>query len=79
MGNEKKIFFTSDTNEPRTVHGDGSQEIGVETSTVPCHDSLTSHGSIQGESSDAASIYTASTSVSGYGKLFIDLYSHYFN
>lgn len=56
-------------NEPRTVHGDGLQEIGVETLLIPCQDSLTSHGSItQGESSDAASIYTASTSVSGYGK-----------
>lgn len=56
-----------ETNDPRAGHGDGSQESGVET-LVACPDSLTSHGSVQGEGSDASSIYTANTSVSGYGK-----------
>ncbi|XP_044597140.1 protein furry isoform X1 [Cotesia glomerata] len=54
----------SETNDSRAGHGDGSQESGVET--VVCPDSLTSHGSVQGEGSDASSIYTANTSVSGY-------------
>ncbi|XP_034942121.1 protein furry isoform X2 [Chelonus insularis] len=55
----------SETNESRNTHGEGSQESGVETSSNPCQDSLTSHGS-QGEGSDASSIYTANASVSGY-------------
>lgn len=57
--------------EPVTVQGVALQEGLPETApqTVPgsVQDVLTIHGSTQGESSDAASIHTASTSVSGNG------------
>lgn len=37
----------------------------------PVQELLTVHGTTQGESSDAVSIYTASTSVSGNGKFML--------
>jgi len=39
-----------------------------QTALEPMQELLTVHGATQGESSDAVSIYTASTSVSGNGK-----------
>jgi len=39
-----------------------------QTAFEPMQELLTVHGATQGESSDAVSIYTASTSVSGNGK-----------
>lgn len=46
-------------------------ESTSQTALEPMQELLTIHGTTQGESSDAVSIYTASTSVSGNGE-FID-------
>lgn len=43
-------------------------ESTSQTILEPMQELLTVHGTTQGESSDAVSIYTASTSVSGNGK-----------
>jgi len=58
--------------EPRATHSEGLHEGAAETTSQaalePMQELLTVHGATQGESSDAVSIYTASTSVSGNGK-----------
>lgn len=57
--------------EPRAMHSEGLHEGAVESTSQAALEpmqELTVHGVTQGESSDAVSIYTASTSVSGNGK-----------
>lgn len=56
---------------------DGTGESTSQAALEPVQEFLTVHGATQGESSDAVSIYTASTSVSGNGK-FVSLISHKF-
>lgn len=73
------ILFLSEASEPRALHGEGLHETAAESSSQsvpePNQDLLTVHGATQGESSDAVSIHTASTSVSGNGKytIFLEL------
>ncbi|XP_044014462.1 protein furry isoform X2 [Aphidius gifuensis] len=56
----------TEQNEGRSI-GQNDAPIDSATDTIaPCQESLTTHGSVQVEKSDVASIYTASTSVSGY-------------
>lgn len=58
-----------EASEARVTHGEGLHETTAESSSqnIPesNQDLLTVHGTTQGESSDAVSIHTASTSVSG--------------
>lgn len=58
--------------ESRAAHSeglhDGMAESTSQAALEPVQELLTIHGTTQGESSDAVSIYTASTSVSGNGK-----------
>lgn len=58
-----------EASEARVTHGEGLHETAAESSSqnIPesNQDLLTVHGTTQGESSDAVSIHTASTSVSG--------------
>jgi len=55
------------------MHSEGLHEGAIESASQTIleptmQELLTVHGTTQGESSDAVSIYTASTSVSGNGK-----------
>lgn len=54
------------------MHNEGLHEGAMESTSQaalePMQELLVVHGATQGESSDAVSIYTASTSVSGNGK-----------
>ncbi|XP_016844243.1 protein furry isoform X3 [Nasonia vitripennis] len=56
-----------ETAESRVVQGEGLYEGTLETTSFsgPCQDTILTHGLGQGEGSDATSVHTASTSISG--------------
>lgn len=73
IGRNSKFLYTfAEALEARAAHSEGLHEGTVESTSQaalePMQELLTVHGTTQGESSDAVSIYTASTSVSGNGK-----------
>lgn len=74
------LLFLSEASEARVTHGEGLHEAAAESSSqnIPesNQDLLTVHGTTQGESSDAVSIHTASTSVSGNGKHTIHMWAN---
>lgn len=74
--------FFLEVSESRIVHSEGLHE-GIsesisQTNPETGQELLTVHGATQGESSDAVSIHTASTSASGNGKSSILIFILFF-